>query len=448
MPKTIINEIDNTSGASSSSLTNTVYIPGGILQKFTTEVEVEGKKVSAECAFKACAGTDADLKPHLLTSVSDLVALVEEDVEATYTYTVDGESGEINKNVAPAQGISYALAKYLLNNGCYVLFQMVLNDTNTEWTNRMTELKDKGLYDVKFICLGEYAETRNFNISDIIGCAESRGDCMALIDHPKEKADLVISEVTKETDSYSTLVHEWVTKNVVSSYAVTFSPWCSNTMYNSGTTASPTYPLLPPSFSFLACYANSIKTNPSWLSAAGAFRGAVPGLVKVGVKYGEKDTDILQNRVTSISGSTESFGEGDNVGVACNPICNIEPFGVIIWGNRTSLNNTAEGLKATSFLNVRNLACDIKKSMWKAARRYTFEQNTLRLWLNFCSQVRPLLDQAKTGEGIQSYRFVQEETSVKARLKARIIIVPIEAVEDFELSFVMDDTIETEESAG
>ena len=32
MPKTLINEIDNTSGASTSSLSNTVYIPCGIVQ--------------------------------------------------------------------------------------------------------------------------------------------------------------------------------------------------------------------------------------------------------------------------------------------------------------------------------------------------------------------------------------------------------------------------------
>lgn len=440
MPKTLVNEIDNTRGASSSSLTNTVYIPGDIARTITVG--------DVEYTFTSLASghTESELLPHLLTSAAELDDLTEA-FNATYSYTDTSGAEPVvltkDEAVKPAHGMSFALAKYLLNSGCYVLFQIVVTDSETEWTKRFEELKDKGLYDVKFLCMGEFALTQTYKISDIKGCAERRGDCMALIDHP-----LDLSSVGESTDSYATKVHTWVTSNIDSSYEVSFSPWCSNTMYNSGTKASPSYPLLPPSFSFLASYANSIKSNPVWLSVAGAFRGAIPGLVKVGAKYGEKDIDILQNRVTTYSGGQESFGEGDNVGVACNPICNIEPFGIIIWGNRTGLVNGADGLKATSFLNVRNLACDIKKTMWKAARRYTFEQNTLRLWLNFCSQIRPLLDSAKTGEGIESYKFIQEETSAKGRLKARVIIVPIEAVEDFELSFVMDDTIETEESAG
>ena len=426
MPKTLVNEIDNTSGASSSSLTNTVYIPGGIARKVT-----EG---NIEYTFTQLEGehTESELLPHLLTSAADLDALVE-GFGAIYSHDESGTVTTVTKPVAPAHRISYALAKYLLNNGCYVLFQIVITDGEDAWNTRFEEIKDKGLYDPKFLCMGEYAEG-TYDLSGLIGVAERRGDCIALIDHPS-------------TLKNSSEVHNWMI-SVNSSYAAAFSPWCSNTMYNSGTKANPVYPLLPPSFSFLATYANSIKSNPAWLSAAGAFRGAVPGLVKVGIKYGEKDIDILQNRVTTYSGGQESFGEGDNVGVSCNPICNIEPFGIIVWGNRTGLLNGADGLKATSFLNIRNLACDVKKTMWKAARRYTFEQNTLRLWLNFCSQIRPLLDQAKTGEGISAYKFVQEETSAKARLKARVIIVPIEAVEDFELSFVLDDSVETEESVG
>lgn len=432
MPKILVNEIDNTSGASSSSLTNTVYIPCGITRTVTVD--------STEYTFTSLSEghTEEELVPHLLKSAAELDSFVS-DISGVFTSEA---AISITRGLTPGAGMSFALAKYLLNNGCYVLLQLVVTDSSIEWGKRFEELKDKGLYDPKFLCMGEFAVGGQYELSGLIGVAESRGDCIALVDHP-----LDMSSSGETGDSYSTRVHTWA-QSINSAYAAMFSPWCSNTMYNSGTRAQPVYPLLPPSFSFLASYANSIKSNPTWLSAAGAFRGAVPGLVKVGVKYGEKDIDALQNRVTTYSAGKESFGEGDNAGTAVNPICNIDPFGIIIWGNRTGLLNGADGLKATSFLNIRNLACDVKKTMWKAARRYTFEQNTLRLWLNFCSQIRPLLDQAKTGEGISSYKFVQEETSAKARLKARVIIVPIEAVEDFELSFVLDDSIETEESVG
>lgn len=475
MPKTLINEIDNTGSASASVLTNTVYIPGGMVSSIHVVKDDEDVTCTFKRFVKATSSSEytevaeEELLPRLLTKKSDLGALTSDaipDILAEYegSYTIEPqESGESpttqtvteHRPVMAVEGMSYKLAEALLNNGCFVLFGIVspAGDTEALWTSKFTKLQDRGLFDVKFLCLGEYAESLTCKISDIIDCAEKRGDCIALIDHPRDLSSVEIA--SSEPNTYSYKVHKWVTNNVKnssqvnSSFAATFSPWCSNSMYNTGTKSSPVYPMLPPSFSFLLTYSQSIQSNPNWLSSAGAFRGVVPGLVKTEYRYGEQDIDNLQCRVTSFSGATESFAEGDNVGVACNPICNIEPFGVIIWGNRTSINNTAEeGLKATSFLNVRNLACDVKKTMWKAARRYTFEQNTLRLWLNFCAQVSPLLDQAKVGEGISSYKFVREETSAKARLKAKVIIVPIEAVEDFELSFVLEDTIETEESAG
>ena len=420
-----------------------MYIPVNVKQKV-----VEG---STTYNFSGLADgvTDSDLLPHLLRSASDLEDL-EEVVKARYTSGEGQSATTIEKNITPDEGKSYALAKYLLNNGCYVLLQIVATDSDAEWSKRFDKLKDKGLYDPKFLTLGEFAAEPTFQtIGAMVGCAERRGDCIALVDHKQD-----LSDVGSASDSYSAKVHQWILQSAVkSSYAAFFSPWCSNSIYSvketpsGGTSSVTTFPMLPPSFSFLIAYANSVKTNPAWLAAAGAFRGAVPGLVKVDVKYGEQDIDNIQCREVTYSGGKESFGEQDNVGIAGNPICNIDPFGVIIWGNRTALQNGG-ALKATSFLNIRVLACDVKKTMWKAARRYTFEQNTLRLWLNFCSQIRPLLDQAKTGEGISSYKFVQEETTAKARLKARIIIVPIEAVEDFELSFVLEDSIETEESAG
>ena len=365
-----------------------------------------------------------------------------------------GSEGDIEEfNAEPEHGASFALAKHLLNNGCYVLYQIITDDSATlesgaeedvkaNWTKRFEQLKDKGLYDVKFITLGEFAGVGHCELSNLIGCADKRGDCVALIDHP-EDIDTALFESGEDITDYALFVHNWA-KSIdgTSSNMAMFSPWCSNTMFNDGKT------FLPPSFSFLAAFANSVKTNPNWLAAAGAFRGAIPGLVKAEHKYGEKDIDTLQCRNVVYANGVEGFGPGDNVGIAVNPICNVNPFGIIIWGNRTGLNNGADGLKATSFLNVRILACDIKKTMWNAARKFTFEQNTLRLWLRFCSDVRPLLDEAKTGEGITSYRFIKEQTTAKGRLKARVRIVPIEAVEDFDLTFVLDDTIETEESVG
>ena len=51
----------------------------------------------------------------------------------------------------------------------------------------------------------------------------------------------------------------------------------------------------------------------------------------------------------------------------------------------------------------------------------------------------------KSGNGIEGYRFVRQATTKKARLRAKVIIVPIEAVEDFELEVSLEDSLEVVE---
>ena len=51
----------------------------------------------------------------------------------------------------------------------------------------------------------------------------------------------------------------------------------------------------------------------------------------------------------------------------------------------------------------------------------------------------------KSGQGIKGYKIVKEVVSGKAILKARVRIIPIEAVEDFDLTVEMTDSIEVSE---
>jgi hypothetical protein len=47
----------------------------------------------------------------------------------------------------------------------------------------------------------------------------------------------------------------------------------------------------------------------------------------------------------------------------------------------------------------------------------------------------------KADQGISDYKFIKNETSQKATLSAKIRIVPIEAVEDFDISIFLEDSI-------
>jgi hypothetical protein len=83
--------------------------------------------------------------------------------------------------------------------------------------------------------------------------------------------------------------------------------------------------------------------------------------------------------------------------------------------------------------------------MYEASRKYTFEQNTETLWINFQSYITPLLDRMQSGNGILGYTFVKQKTDAKARLKAKLTIIPVEAVEDFDLHVELADSLNVSE---
>lgn len=179
---------------------------------------------------------------------------------------------------------------------------------------------------------------------------------------------------------------------------------------------------MPASLAYLEAFINGVKDNPTWYATAGRLRGTITGTPIR--DYGEKFAQSLMN----------------DTGVSVNPITNVYPYGILIWGNRTLNNNS--GLVASSFLNIRQLCVDIFKSLYINAKGYMFEQNSDRLWFNFKSNIAKLLDNMKTGEGISGYRIIKLEPE-RAKIKALIRIVPIEAVEKFDLTLELTDSLAT-----
>lgn len=264
------------------------------------------------------------------------------------------------------------------------------------------------------------------NIANVIianGVQKGRGDIVVIIDRQSGTTSAV-----EVSDDYQV-----IGELQGAEYATGFTPWCNiNTICPHNADAKNVV-LLPPSYAYLAAYAQATQFAPSWNAVAGSARGIIPNLVSPEFKFGEVDANVLMSRL------------GTKVSV--NPICQVRPFGFIIWGNRTLKPNkgiaeNAEGLTATSFLNVRNLICSIKKTLYAASRKFTFEQNTNTLWINFKAAVTPLLDRLVTGNGISSYSLRREATTDKAKLKAIISIRAIEAVEDFDLTVYVTDTVE------
>jgi len=290
-------------------------------------------------------------------------------------------------------------------------------------------LEDFNSYDIRFLTTGAYADV---DTNGMLSCAVHRGDCFALLDHSKS-----VTSISSIRDSIESKISSSSESDKAGAFSSAFTPWFNVYLDDTGKEFC-----VPGSVGYLLAYARSVQTNPSWYAVAGSFRGVIPGFVSPVVAFSKADCEQLQARAAS--GEVELDGAGDNEGIAINPICNIRPFGYIVFGNRTLINNNGS-TTATSFLNVRNLVSTLKKEMYATANKYTFEQNSEVLWINFKSQITPLLDRMQSGNGIEGYKLVKQATDKKARLKAKVVIIPIEAVEDFELEVSLEDSLEVVE---
>lgn len=465
MPIRKITETDITGDVQVTSAPNTVYIPGKAMDT-TNGLKPRIFKTAAE--FDAAEGYVDDLSHKLAKRLLQLgmyvlyegckvpnadgdketatveykmeKAVAEGDVSWSFkigeiTYTVNNNQVAWNDGTAKTAAITEGEATISADlsmtfdfiNGKVSCAEKISpsKDIVIDW-NR---LQNKTLYNIRFLTTGGYACPS----SDMIACAASRGDCIALIDHAKtatsdlKEGETVVGNVRKHMEQFK------------SDFAAGFTPWFKTRNDILGGSSEKEVSI-PASFGYLFAYAKSIKNNPSWLPVAGAARGIIDDLTGVDYEYDEAEINALQKRV----GLNE---DGDNVGIAINPIAYMgESFGYLIWGNRTLNNNdAAKGLQAKSFLNVRNLVCELKKQIEAASLKYTFEPNNDVLWINWQAYLIPTLNRMESGAGILGYKLIREKTTAKARLKARIIIVPIEGVEDFEINVLMSDSLDVTE---
>ena len=458
MPKIQITEKDLTTTGNSSKSTDVVYIPGFVNTACANLKDKAGKYIGI-----------AYNKPTLFTSVSEFEALCgtapatfENDQEypkaqeGRQTKGFDTEAVDTMSNTPVmfkkgAYDPSYIMAKELLAAGLNVLYERVNTDDDTISVDTMYVflsaaftinegdsynygLASIGEYDVKYLTTGGYPVFEygsNNIVTAMLNLASHRGDCVAFIDHTDNegrtanvneaasvyaKVKSLSATLFKDKGDFGAMFTPWNTYNRITSDRIT-------------TTETNTDPIrLPASFAYLKCLASSIKTNANWLAIAGVTRGLVSDLSTNGV-------------TTNIPNGAADYMQ-PREGVAINAITNINPYGYTIWGNRT-LKNNVENLTATSFLNIRNLTSDVKKQVYKVAKRLTFEQNNEILWVNFKSGITPLLERMLTGYGISNYKIVRDTTSEhqneKATVCAKIILYPVYAVEDFYITVIMSD---------
>jgi hypothetical protein len=323
-------------------------------------------------------------------------------------------------------------------------------------------LRDKSTYDFRYLvtglltnndgantCIQSIADHTQEVLLDDASISDGRGDCIALID-----LDCAAYEGKTQTQAIPQLAKEAAKWS--SAYVAVFAPYVNyilaeDVIYNNS--------IFPASFHYLACAANSSANNfNEWYANAGYTRGVAKYTIQsTGCKFGEIAVQSLEPRFLLKVGTEPAVDKnGDplvpaqnadiNTSVAVNLIIKIKGS-YYLWGNRTGKKLGTRGasdgdLVAQHFLNVRQLCTTIKKQIYVTCRRLTFDPNSNILWTNFRSLLTPMLEQMKADQGIRDYKFVKNTTDRKALLSAKIRIVPIEAVEDFEIGLYLEDSLE------
>ena len=339
------------------------------------------------------------------------------------------------------------IAYELIKLGYTVLFKKLdlISDLNK---NEFWEpLKDKSMYDFRYVINGLLTGNKvaNGKIRDLAhfinkdaltNLDNGRGDCTALCDidasvyTQKSQADAILG-IEEEIASFNT-----------SKYAALFAPFVVYNMEDIGVYGNTTFPA---SFHYLACAAKAAENYNEWYAIAGYTRGISDfSIASVGCKFGEEAVNALEPRYNTWDAEKKT-----GVEKAVNIIVKIKG-NYYLWGNRTAEKLGTEGsddgdLKASHFLNIRQLCSTIKKQVYITCRKYTFDPNSDVLWINFCNAIRPLLEKMKADQGITDYKFIKVKAP-KATLKALIRIVPIEAVEDFDISLTLEDSIGSAEA--
>lgn len=448
MPKIRINEHDMTGVIQKSPISNIIYIP--ILTNEAVPLTDKGKVVSICYSRKELENRIG----------SRLVKKIE--LPSTGSATVKAEDVKESIELAKKSRVMYNIATRLIDLGFPVLVEGVTATKKTITvdkekketvevkevaipTDSINLLKDKSLFDIRFLTSGIDV----VNNANLIEVADERQDCIALIN---------LDETATDFDyTVATIREQFVTNSSV--YAAGFTPWFYSehptlikgvedltTVSDKPSTKEAEEVAIPAAYGYLFAYGRMLANNAAeWQAVAGPERGIIPELSDVFYTYSYEDVEILQARAADKL--VELDDATDNVGVAINPIAWVRPNGYILYGNRTLKTNDAKKkTTAQSFLNIRNGVNAIKKVMYDAGRTFVFEQNTEVLWINFRNYITPLLDRMQSSDGLLGYTFVKVATDAKARLKAKLTVIPVEAVEDFDLDvYLVDDLTVTEQ---
>ena len=292
------------------------------------------------------------------------------------------------------------------------LYGTAISNTNTQgltsgnYTDAISILDNKDEYIFNIIStpglIYENADQAGV-LNKVITLAESRGDCIAVVDLDRHGS--TVGNITSTATSLN------------SSYAASYWPWVQ---VRGGTGRNV---FVPASCVIPGVYAFTDNSSAPWFAPAGLVRGGVVGVIQAEQKLTRGQRDLLYDG-------------------KINPIATFPGQGIAVFGQKT-LQTKASALDR---VNVRRLLIELKKFLGDQARNLVFEQNTVATRNRFLSVVNPYLESVVQRQGLFTFRVVMDDTNNTAdvvdrnQLVGQIFIQPAKTAEFIVLDFTVEPT--------
>lgn len=274
----------------------------------------------------------------------------------------------------------------------------------SDYDDVINVLSNKDDYQFNIITApGLLGDKHSSQISSIISLAETRGDCIAVIDPVEHGTD--VSTAAGEGTNYN------------SSYGAAYWPWLqirSATGRNEWVPASTVIP---------GIYAFTDNSSAPWFAPAGLVRGGITGVIQAERKLTRQHRDTLYTS-------------------KINPIATFPGQGISVFGQKTLQTKSS----ALDRVNVRRLLIELKKFIGDQSRNLVFEQNTTATRNRFLATVNPYLESVVQRQGLFAYRVVMDDTNNTAdvvdrnQLIGQIFIQPAKTAEFIVLDFTIEPT--------
>jgi len=274
----------------------------------------------------------------------------------------------------------------------------------TDYNNVITLLGNKDDYKFNVISTpGLFKNNHSTQVDNVISLAESRGDCIAVVDLYPHGAS--VSNVTGQADVLN------------SSYAAAYWPWLQT---QSGTGKNV---FVPASVFIPGVYAFTDGAAAPWFAPAGLVRGGIVGVIQAERKLSRSQRDTLYD-------------------AKVNPIATFPGSGIAVFGQKT-LQTKASALDR---VNVRRLLIELKEFIGNQAQNLVFEQNTIATRNKFLAAVNPFLDSVVQRQGLYAFKVVMDDSNNTAdvvdrnQLVGQIFIQPAKTAEFIVLDFTVEPT--------